>query len=293
MPRKEPEAAKPQSVKRFLDSAAAELAALGVESARREARLLLAEALGESESAVFARPERALSEAEAVRAGALLARRLGGEPLSRIRGRREFWSLSFRIGPATLDPRPDSETLVEAVLEALPDRDAPLRLLDFGTGSGCLLLALLSELPRAEGLGIDLDAAAVEIASANAQDLGLSGRARFQVGDWGRGLSESFDVVLSNPPYIETADLARLEEAVREHDPRLALDGGADGLAAYRALLPDARRLLVPGGLLALEIGWTQAQALQNALHEMDFGAPWLKRDLAGRDRCLLARATP
>ena len=100
-------------------------------------------------------------------------------------------------------------------------------------------------------------------------------------------------MVLSNPPYIETADLARLEEAVREHDPRLALDGGADGLAAYRALLPDARRLLVPGGLLALEIGWTQAQALQNALHEMDFGAPWLKRDLAGRDRCLLARATP
>jgi len=279
------------SAKRFLDQAAARLESAGLEAPRREARLLLAEVLGESESAVFSQPERALGAAELARAEALLDRRLAGEPLSRIRGRREFWSLNFLIGPETLDPRPDSEALVEAVLEALPDRSQPLRLLDFGTGSGCLLLALLSELPQAQGLGVDLEAGALETAAANAKALGLDGRASFVQGDWGRGLEGCFDLIISNPPYIETAELAGLDEAVRRHDPVRALDGGADGLAAYRALLPDVRRLLEPGGLLALEIGWRQAQALRSLLADSGFDEPWLKRDLAGRDRCLLARA--
>ncbi len=278
------------TLRSFLDRAAKELEAAGLGAARREARLLVAEVLGESESAVFAHPDRILDEAAYARAQALLARRLSGEPLSRIRGRREFWSLSFSIGPETLDPRPDSETLVEAVLAALPDRNAALRLLDLGTGSGCLLLALLSELPQAMGAGIDRQAGAIATARENAEALGLSARAAFQEGNWGQGLETAFDVVISNPPYIESADIAGLEEAVRLHDPVLALDGGPDGLDAYRALLPDAWRLLRPGGLLALEIGWRQAEGVTALLRESGFEAPQLHRDLGGRARCLVSR---
>lgn len=280
----------PETLGSFLTAAAARLEAAGVEAARREARLLLAQALGMSASEVFARPERLLTADEEVAAGALLERRLAGEPLSRIRGEREFWSLPFLLSPETLDPRPDSEILVEAVLRALPNRQARLSLLDFGTGSGCLLLALLSELPAASGRGVDISPEAVETAGENARRLGLSERAVFSKGDWGEGLEGPFDIVLSNPPYIASAEIETLEPAVRLFDPLRGLDGGEDGLAAYRTLLPQARRLLKPEGLLALEMGWEQEAALTKLLKQEGFSRPSLHRDLAGRPRCLLSR---
>jgi release factor glutamine methyltransferase len=274
----------------FLTAAAKRLAAVGVEPARREARLLLAQALGLEPGRVFTHPESPLDPAQAQSAEALLERRLSGEPLSRIRGEREFWSLAFKLSPQTLDPRPDSEILVEALLAALPDKAARLSLLDFGTGSGCLLLALLSELPAAQGLGVDISPEAVAVAKENAELLELVQRAEFRVGNWGEGVEGAYDAILSNPPYIASAEIETLDPAVRRFDPLAALDGGADGLAAYRALLPQARRLLKPDGLLALEMGWEQEEALTNLLKQNGFSDISLHRDLAGRPRCLLSR---
>jgi release factor glutamine methyltransferase len=255
-----------------LDRATALLRAAGLEEPRAEARALLR-----------AVPVEQLEAA--------LQRRAAGMPLSRILGQREFWSLDFRLNEATLDPRPDSETLVEAVLGELPDRNRAWRLLDLGTGSGCLLLALLSELPAATGVGIDLAPTAVRQAAANARALDLAGRAQFLADDWGRSLVPGFDVVLSNPPYVRTAVLASLGREVAEHDPRLALDGGADGLDAYRALLPQAVRLLRPGGLLALEIGFDQEGAVEDLFRAQGLRALACRRDLAGRPRVWLARS--
>jgi release factor glutamine methyltransferase len=212
-------------------------------------------------------------------------------PLSRILGRREFWSLDFALNAATLDPRPDSETLVEAVLAELGERERPWRLLDLGTGSGCLLLALLSELPAASGIGLDLAPAAARQARANAAALGLADCAQFLADDWGKSLAARFDVVLSNPPYIASRVWEDLPREVKEHDPRLALDGGADALAAYRALLPQARRLLAPGGLLALEIGFDLEGAVEDLLLAGGLAPLACRRDLGGRPRVWLARS--
>jgi len=255
-----------------LDRATAILRAAGLEDPRAEARSLL----------------RAVPEAQHE---AALAERAGGKPLSRILGRREFWSLDFALNEATLDPRPDSETLVEAVLGELAERTLPWRLLDLGTGSGCLLLALLSELPAAFGVGVDLAPSAAAQARANAAALGLAGRSALLVADWGAALAGGFDVVASNPPYIASAVLPTLATEVRRHDPALALDGGEDGLGAYRALLPQARRLLRPGGLLALEIGFDQQAAVERLLRQGGLQPLACRRDLGGRPRVWLARS--
>lgn len=273
--------------------ASARLAAAGVEEPRRDARLLACRLLGAGPELLLAQPERPLSAAEAARLEAAVARRAAREPVSRILGEREFWSLPFGLNAETLDPRPDSETLVSAVLAELPDRRAPLRLLDLGTGSGCLLLALLSELPAAKGCGIDISAAAVEQAAANAARLGLDGRACFLPHSWTAGLAlegASWDVIVSNPPYIASGEIAGLAPEVADYDPPAALDGGADGLAAYRALVPAAARMLRPGGLLALEIGHGQADAVEELLAASGFSGTRRARDLAGVARCLLAR---
>ena len=225
----------------------------------------------------------------AERLEALLRRRVAREPMAYILGRREFWSLDLAVAPATLTPRPDSETLVAAVLDELPDRQAKLRLADFGTGSGCLLLALLSELPAASGIGVDIDADAAEVARGNAARLGLGPRMQVVQGEWGRSLDGPFDVIVSNPPYIATGDLAGLEPELG-YEPRLALDGGADGLVAYRALIPDAARLLRSGGLLALEIGVGQAEAVEALLVACGLTPLGRRRDLALIERCVLAR---
>ena len=277
----------------LLTRATEALRAAGVTEPRREARWLIDALLGERRWD----EARALSAEELARLDGALARRAAREPLDRIEGEREFWSLTFRLSPATLSPRPDSETLVEAALALLGDRARPWRILDLGTGSGCLLLALLSELPAASGLGIALAPAAVATAAENAERLSLAARARFLVDDWGRQQAGPFDLVVSNPPYIASGDLPALEPEVRDFDPALALDGGADGLAAYRAILPQARRLLAPGGALVLELGQGQAPAVLALAAAAGFTHLSLRNDLGGIARALVGRqpdrATP
>ncbi len=270
------------------------LSVAGIEDSRREARLLVCRLLGGGPELLLGSPERELTDEEAGRIEAAVDRRAAREPVSRILGEREFWSLPFALNAATLDPRPDSETLVEAVLAQIGERDAALRLLDLGTGSGCLLLALLSELPKASGCGIDVSAEAVAQATANAQRLGLAARARFLRHSWDDGLvldAETWDVIVSNPPYIASAEIAALAPEVAGYDPAAALDGGADGLAAYRALIPAAAAVLAPGGLLALEIGQGQAAAVEELLVAAGLRPLCRARDLAGIERCLLAVA--
>jgi release factor glutamine methyltransferase len=259
----------------------------GLPDARREARLLTALALGVEPVAVLAYPERPLDPAIRSRLEALTERRRAGEPLSRLRGHREFWSLDFLLSPDTLDPRPDSETLVAAVLDTIPDRAAPLRLLDFGTGTGCLLLALLSELPASFGIGIDIAPGAALTARRNAAALGLSRRAAFLVGDWGESISGSADVIVANPPYIRTDDIAGLAPGVGRFDPVLALDGGPDGIAPYRILVKTAGRLLKPGGIAAFEVGAGQAERIAVLTREAGLIGPEIRCDLAGIGRCI------
>jgi release factor glutamine methyltransferase len=269
-------------------AAAVQLAAAGIESPRHEARLLVELAAELDAAAVLGYPERALGPSAQNRFAQLLARRVAREPYSRLLGRREFWSRDFALSPDTLDPRPDSETLVEAVLDHLPDRAAALRLLDLGTGTGCLLLALLSELPRAAGFGIDIVPGAVAVARANAASMGLKSRAFFAVGDWGAALAGGFDVVICNPPYIASAALAGLAPEVARFDPAAALDGGADGLAAYRAVAPQVTRLLRASGFACVELGTGQTHAAVEIFRRHGLVIDGVRRDLAGVERCLL-----
>ncbi|GAB2179298.1 peptide chain release factor N(5)-glutamine methyltransferase [Dongia sp. agr-C8] len=271
-----------------LAQAVIRLGAVGIDRPQAEARILLEVAGGRGRGQIIAFPEHALTSAQCDAFDALVARRCAREPISRILGSREFWSLRFAVGPATLDPRPDSETLVEAVLGRIPDRNVEISLVDLGTGTGCLLLALLSELPRAKGLGIDISADACDIAAANAATLGLDARADFRTGDWLRGISAQFDVILSNPPYIESTAINGLEPEVAKFDPHRALDGGVDGLSAYRALLPQATAHLNPGGFLVLEIGAGQGKAVSDLAEHAGLTAAGSVNDLAGIERCLL-----
>jgi release factor glutamine methyltransferase len=279
---------------RALDQAAARLRAAGIEGARRDARILLAAALGIEPSRILAYPERPLSPAEAAAAERLIARRAAREPISRILGRREFWGLELEISQDTLDPRPDSEALVGAVFERLKSHPAPLRILDLGTGSGCLLLALLSELPQAEGVGLDVSPGALAVASRNATAHGLTARAQFVAGDWRQDgwtghIPGPWQAIVSNPPYIVVDDIEDLAPEVARFDPRVALEAGPDGLASYRILIPTAAQLLAPGGLLALEFGAGQGDPVGSLLARAGFEAPVLIPDLSGTPRCAIA----
>ena len=271
-----------------LAEATARLKKAGIERPHAEARMLLEAAADLDRASIIAHPDRLLGDSQRDALQVMVARREHREPISRILGHREFWSLDFMIGPATLDPRPDSETLVAAVLERVSDRAAELTILDLGTGSGCLLLALLSELPQARGTGIDINSEATAIAASNAKRLRLDGRASFAVGDWARDISAQFDIVVANPPYIESRAIARLAPEVCNHDPRRALDGGEDGLDAYRALMPEAARVLKANGLLAVEIGQGQGEAVRKLAAEAGFRPATAAVDLAGIERCLL-----
>ncbi|TSJ60639.1 peptide chain release factor N(5)-glutamine methyltransferase [Starkeya sp. 3C] len=270
---------------------AASFAAAGLETPEREARALLRAGLGLSDVDLLARADAAVPEAEAHRLRALAARRAAGEPLARLVGRREFWSLDFALAPETLVPRPETETLVEAALAVFPDRAAPLAILDLGTGSGALLAALLSEYPAAFGIGVDLSPGAARQARANLESLGLGARAAILVGAWADALAGRFDLVVSNPPYIPTMDIAVLDREVREHDPLLALDGGPKGLDAYRAIARALPGLLRPGGRAVLELGIGQegdVAALLTAAGLAPDGPA--RRDLAGIARAIVTR---
>jgi release factor glutamine methyltransferase len=274
----------------LLKDGAARLAKVGIDGAARESRLLLQAAAGIPISTQIAFPERTVAADAAARFDALLERRARREPMAHILGRREFWSLAFKVTADTLDPRPDSETLVQAVLDHTPDRSAALRLADFGTGTGCLLLALLHELPNATGVGVDVSAAALAVAAENASTHGLAQRASFHRGDWDDGLDPGFDIVLSNPPYIPSGDIAGLQPEVASFEPQLALDGGSDGLDAYRRLGPAAMRLLVPDGLAAFEIGIGEGDSIRRIMAAAGLRHIATARDLATVERCVLFR---
>lgn len=215
----------------------------------------------------------------------LLSRRVAGEPVAHITGLREFWSLTLKVTSDTLIPRPDTETLVEVALKLC--RQPPARILDLGTGTGALLLASLSEWPQATGLGVDASAAALAVAQENARLTGIDERAAFRHGNWGEGIGDRFDLILSNPPYI--ADTEELSCEVRTHEPASALFAGADGLDDYRRIIPQLPDLLTPGGLAVLEIGYLQASAVQAIAADNGFSTT-LHLDLAGRDRCVALR---
>ena len=264
---------------------AARLAAAGIEDAAREAVLLVRRAADFSAAAGIADPRAPLGAA-ATRVEAFALRREQGEPLSRIEGRREFWGLDFEVTPDVLDPRADTETLVEAALAAMHERHGEaLRVLDLGIGSGAILAALLSEWPQATGLGVDASAAAAEVAARNLA--AFAARAQVRVGSWGAGLEGGFGVIVSNPPYIRTGDIAGLDREVRAHDPVQALDGGADGLDAYRTLAPDIARLLAPRGRFFVEIGQGQGDDVADVFAGAGLAVIERRRDYSGIERVL------
>lgn len=264
----------------------------GIATASLDARLLLMAACGLSHAALIARAQQPLTAGQAARLHAFATRRLGGEPVSRIVGMREFWGLEFRLSPETLDPRPDTETLVQAVIdETRADWGAPLRILDLGTGTGCILIALLREMPSAYGIGIDISHAALASARENARRNGVGARAGFLQADWLAGIDGLFDIVVANPPYVATDQIAGLGAEVRRHDPIAALDGGPDGLAAYRAIMRELKDVLRPGGLLAFEVGHEQAGDVCEMMKRCGLAHDSrVVRDLSGLPRVVTGR---
>jgi len=272
-----------------LRAATARLDAAGIDGARLDARLLLAEALGKDGTWLFNHANDELDAGAEAAFTVLLEKRLERQPVSLILGRREFWSLDFTVTRDTLAPRPDSETLIEAILDELPDRRAPLSVLDLGTGTGCLLLALLSELPNARGVGVDLNPDTLAVAQGNAERLGFGGRTRFIRSNWWDAVEGCFDVILSNPPYIPSGDIPDLDPEVARFEPLGALDGGADGLDAYRLLAAGVEDFLAEAGVIAFEVGAGQAPDVAVLLERAGFPLRAIRRDLAGIERCVVS----
>jgi release factor glutamine methyltransferase len=277
-----------------LRDTAVALTAAGIDNARFEARLLLAHASGLTIEQLVVRgtDEAPANIIETMRS--LTARRVRREPMAYILGEREFWGLPFKVSPAVLVPRPDSETLIEAVLALMPDRSRSWRILDLGLGSGCLLLTLLHEYPQARGVGFEASAEALAVSQENARALGVADRASLIAGDWRRpgwadSLGGPFDLVVSNPPYIASAAVPRLMPEVSSFEPRLALDGGAEGFDAYHTLIAAGPRLVTAGGFMAVEVGEGQASEIARlfAAAGLSPRPPW--KDLGGIDRIVVA----
>jgi release factor glutamine methyltransferase len=268
-----------------------------IDSAELDARILVGAVLSLDLTGMIAAAERRITTAEAARLEDAARRRVAGEPVARIVGSREFWGLTLRLSAATLVPRPDTETVVELALEMLrppADPERRLRIADIGTGSGAILLALLSELPDAYGVGTDISVAALQTASGNAVQLEMASRAAFVACDYAAALSGAFDLIVSNPPYIRSADIPGLSIEVRDYDPLDALDGGTDGLDAYRALIPQAARLLAPGGALVVEAGHGQSGEIQGLIDAAGLTCEQPpKADLAGVRRAVAGRKKP
>jgi release factor glutamine methyltransferase len=286
-----------QTVETARRTLAAALKQHGVDSAELDARLLSGAAFGLDLTGLIAAAARTVTPDEVAQLENFLRRRAAGEPVARILGMKEFWGLSLQLSPATLVPRPDTETVVELALEVCrsqPHLNQQRRIADIGTGSGAILLALLSELPEATGVGTDISLDALCAARDNAARLGLAARASFVACNYTAALSGTFDLIVSNPPYIRSADIAGLDREVRDYDPPRALDGGVDGLDAYRAIAPDAARLLAPGGMLIVEAGYGQSgpiSALMSASGLTPDQPP--KADLAGIPRAVAGRKLP
>jgi release factor glutamine methyltransferase len=281
-----------QTLVQAWNAAKARLQAAGVEGPVIDARLLVEAAAGASRTDIIGDPQRVLSEDQAATLEGFIVRRERREPVSHILGRKGFWKIMLGVSADVLTPRPDTETLVELVLRDLPEAK-PFSVLDLGVGSGAILLAILAERPAGRGLGVDVSDEALAVARENAANLGLAGRTALLRGDWTRGLEDAgFDLVVANPPYVRSAEIERLAPEVRDHEPRLALDGGPDGLDAYRLLAPEILRVLKPGGRFAVEIGFDQSAevaALFTAAGAQDVAT---YKDLANRDRVVAGAKT-
>jgi release factor glutamine methyltransferase len=273
-----------------LKEAVALMKSAGLDTPVLDARLIVQHALGIDWNTLFMAADQPLAESERTALESQLARRTAHEPVSRIVGHRHFWTLNLAVTPDTLDPRPDTETLIEAAVAAMPDRKTPLTILDLGTGTGALLLALLSEYPEATGAGVDLSPGALAVAKSNAESHGLGNRAAFRQGSWADGIKGPFDLIVSNPPYIEQNDLAGLPPEVREHDPMMALDGGTDGLDAYRAIIPALSDLMSASSLAILEIGAGQGDAVVAIARDHGLKSTERRHDLGGIERALSFR---
>jgi release factor glutamine methyltransferase len=256
-----------------------------IESPRLDARLLLQAACNLTHEQIIAYPDKIIySEIF----DCYVNRRAANEPVSHILGKREFYGYEFKVTKDTLDPRPDSETLIEAALEIFPNNDTPLNILDLGTGTGCLLLTLLKLFPRATGLGIDISEAALEIARFNCQKLNLS--ARFIHNNWLENLAEKFDLIISNPPYIKISDEQNLAAQVKDYEPHLALFGGDDGLSCYLEIAKNLSFVLKPNARVILEFGIGQENEIAKILRQYELEILGYRKDLAGITRCLIAR---
>jgi release factor glutamine methyltransferase len=285
-----------------------ELQRADIASASLDARLLLQHVLGVSREQLLADDRLVMTSQQEAHYQDLITRRIRRQPVSQLVGKREFWGMSFCVSESTLDPRPDSETLIEAVLKRVKDRSGSHRLLDLGTGTGCLLLSLLNEYPNATGLGVDICEKALAVAQQNASapygagqqgkvagirhldvmSAGIEKRARFLQSRWADAVEGEFDIIVSNPPYIRSGDIAALAPEVRDYEPHLALDGGVDGLDCYREIMRELPRLLAKDGIAAFEIGFGQQRDLQAIVEENGLQVAGMKEDLAGIVRCVL-----
>ncbi|MGD9544720.1 MAG: peptide chain release factor N(5)-glutamine methyltransferase [Methylocystis sp.] len=270
------------------------LGAAGIGDAQEDARLLLRAATGLTRLELALAPRAPLSKEEAGALSHYAARRAAREPVSRILGERGFWTLDLAVARDVLDPRPDTETLVETALACVADRrDAPLSILDLGAGSGAIVCALLSELPAARAVAVDLSEQACRATGANLARCGLSDRASVLRGRWAEALQARFDLIVSNPPYVRSGDIAELEPEVRLHDPALALDGGADGFDCYREIIGDAPRLLADDAVSIFEVGFDQAAGVAELLRTKGFEIERVARDIGGHERVVAARFSP
>ncbi len=278
-------AAEPATLLTAWKSAAARLKDGRIDSPSIDARLLLEVAAGCSRTDILTDPYRAVAPDQQATLDGYVERRLRREPVSRILGRKGFWKIMLNVTPDVLSPRPDTEAILDVVLLACPPHQA-FTMIDLGTGSGAILLAILAERAGARGVGTDISTEALAVARENAANLDLDGRCDFMRTEWATGFGDhSFDVVVSNPPYIPSGDISGLDPEVRDHDPHLALDGGPDGLQAYRELAPEIRRILKPGGLFAVEIGWDQGPQVKALFEAAGFESVIVVKDLSDRDR--------
>jgi len=265
--------------------AQARLKAAGIDSPSIDARLLLEASTGAGRVDILTDPYRVVDADKIAVLDAMIERRLKREPVSRILGKKGFWKIMLNVTPDVLSPRPDTETLLDVIVRAFPPHRA-FEMVDLGTGSGAILLATLMERAGARGVGTDISTEAIAVARENAANLDLNGRCTFIRTDWAAGFADdSFDLVVSNPPYIPTGDIPGLDPEVREHDPHLALDGGPDGLQPYRDLAPEIARILRPEGVFAVEIGWDQGEAVKALFEAAGFTGVKVVKDLGDRDR--------
>ncbi|ESZ26903.1 peptide chain release factor N(5)-glutamine methyltransferase [Mesorhizobium sp. L2C084A000] len=281
----------PETLGQFLREAQARLAATAIDDPALDARLIVEHFSGTTRTQAIADPERRLGAGVVAEIDAALRRRASGEPVHRILGYREFYGLRLSLSPETLEPRPDTETLVEAILpfvKAVAAREGECRILDLGTGTGAIALALLSVVPTANATGVDLSAGALATAARNAGQLGLAGRFTALQSDWFEKVSGRYHVIVANPPYITTEDIGNLQDEVRNFDPRLALDGGADGLNPYRTITAEAARFLETEGRIAVEIGHTQRNEVCEIFAAAGYVSGGAFRDLGGNDRVVV-----